>query len=352
MITTYIYDPQSKEEIVANYYRSLENNTDNIDEPIIVTSNIVKLRTEKIGVILSEIISLNSTKLRDDIPATSWGDIFTILNIPNIVIISNNIKEWIYLLNCIDSIREYIDLCNLGKIGFNTGSLKALFYLLGAFGYMNEEVQLIQLKELEEHSKWDSMIDSPNSSHVIRKTDYDTSLLNLNISSLIDHLSIDSGLFENNNNSHEQFYLYARMFHSIATLLFYSLENCVAESISIKKCKNCDKYFAPEKRSDAVYCDRSSPQDPNKTCKEYGARQAWQTKLKEDEAAGLYRKIYMSKQMLVKRNPDIKEYQEAFEWFKLESKLWKKAVKEGAESEDDYIQWLKKAKERKTLNNG
>lgn len=109
----------------------------------------------------------------------------------------------------------------------------------------------------------------------------------------------------------------------------------------VKKCKNCGKYFIPQNRSDEIYCDRISPQDENKSCKEYGAQATYKEKLQNDETLKLYRRIYMQKQMLVKRNPDIEQYKNDFEKFKSESKIWKKDVKENRKTEDEYLEWLK-----------
>ncbi|MDL2287880.1 DUF6076 domain-containing protein [Oscillospiraceae bacterium OttesenSCG-928-F05] len=114
---------------------------------------------------------------------------------------------------------------------------------------------------------------------------------------------------------------------------------CKAEGV-IKRCRNCGLYFIPEKRADAIYCDRPVPQNESKTCKTYGARKAWETTLKENPASGLYRKLYMAKQMRVRRYPDIPNYVEDFERFKAEAKRWKQDIKTGAKTQEDYYEWL------------
>jgi len=109
----------------------------------------------------------------------------------------------------------------------------------------------------------------------------------------------------------------------------------------IKYCKNCGKPFHPPKRQDRLYCDRPSPQDITKTCQEYGARQAHQDSLKSNEAMKLYRNIYMTKQMMAKRNPDYAKYQNEFDSFRDAAKKWKSGVKSGAKTENEYVEWLK-----------
>ena len=85
------------------------------------------------------------------------------------------------------------------------------------------------------------------------------------------------------------------------------------------------------------------------SCKEYGSKKLWYDKLKSDEIAKLSRNIYMAKQMLVKRNPDIIGYKDMFEFFKKERKKWEKAVKDGSKTRDEYVEWLNSMKVKKVL---
>ncbi len=123
----------------------------------------------------------------------------------------------------------------------------------------------------------------------------------------------------------------------------------IEEHFQIKKCGICGKYFVPLNRSDTLYCDRISPADPTRTCKEYGSQKLWYDRLKADEAAKLSRNIYSAKQMLVKRNPDILGYKKMFEYFKTERKKWEVWVKSGKKSKEEYISWLNEMKAKKTL---
>lgn len=123
----------------------------------------------------------------------------------------------------------------------------------------------------------------------------------------------------------------------------------IEEHFPIKKCGICGKYFVPLNRSDTLYCDRISPADPTRTCKEYGSQKLWYDRLKSDEVAKLSRNVYSAKQMLVKRNPDILGYKKMFEYFKTERKRWEKLVKSGVKSKDEYISWLNEMKAKKTL---
>lgn len=128
-----------------------------------------------------------------------------------------------------------------------------------------------------------------------------------------------------------------------------SASTLIDEQFPIKKCKICGKYFVPLNRSDTLYCDRVSPIDPKRTCKEYGSQKLWYDKLKNDEVAKLARNIYSAKQMLVRRNPDIVGYKKMFEYFKTERKKWEVLVKSGEKSKEEYVSWLNEMKVKKTL---
>lgn len=128
---------------------------------------------------------------------------------------------------------------------------------------------------------------------------------------------------------------------NLISALLFDMTTVLERETAINMCPNCGKYFIPPNRSDTKYCSRKSPQDESKTCQEYGAYSAWIKKSKEDETYSLYRKIYMQKQMMAKRNPEIPAYRENFEQFKKDSNNWKNQVKIGSSTPDAYLDWLK-----------
>ena len=109
---------------------------------------------------------------------------------------------------------------------------------------------------------------------------------------------------------------------------------------TVRKCKNCGRYFIPENRSDTMYCDNPSPADPGRTCKEYGSQRLWYERQKDDELATLSRNILSAKHMLAKRNPDIEDYKMSYDYFRNERKRWKDAVEAGKKSRSEYREWL------------
>lgn len=109
----------------------------------------------------------------------------------------------------------------------------------------------------------------------------------------------------------------------------------------ILKCKNCGKYFIAYNKINTLYCDRISPQNPAKNCKQYGKEIKWLERTKDEKDwYSLYRKIYQVFQKKAIRNPEHKESQKLFDDFRTESIKWKKAVKEGTKTEEEFIKWL------------
>lgn len=127
-----------------------------------------------------------------------------------------------------------------------------------------------------------------------------------------------------------------------------TLDYVIKNNLHINRCKNCGKYFIPQSRADEIYCDYTSPQNPDKTCKQYGTTQRWYEVLADDPALKLCRNIYTAKQMLVRRNPDIQAYTNNFDRFKGESAEWKRKYKSGECTADEFISWLNEQKGKKT----
>ena len=126
----------------------------------------------------------------------------------------------------------------------------------------------------------------------------------------------------------------------IADICMASLYHLLTLGHVIKVCGNCGKYFVPLRRSDALYCDRVSPFNASRTCKEDGSQRAFEEKLKTDEAEKLRRQIYQAKQMRVRRNPNIQSYKESFERWKKDVNQWKKDIKKGRKTSEEFILWL------------
>jgi len=143
-----------------------------------------------------------------------------------------------------------------------------------------------------------------------------------------------------NHHYHGKAYVYS--FNSLISAYYFSLLYFIENNIPIKKCKNCGKYFIPENRNSSVYCNRIYTD--KKTCKEIGANNAYNEKLKKDEVNGLYRKILSAKKMTANRNPDIPLYLEKYEKWKNEANQFKQDIKSGKKTEEEFKLWLEQTK--------
>ena len=82
--------------------------------------------------------------------------------------------------------------------------------------------------------------------------------------------------------------LYAR---HIPDIIDFSLRSCVERNITVRRCKNCGRYFAQTGRVSAEYCDRPVPRGQQK-CREIGAFQQWTLKQSDDPVFKAYRREY------------------------------------------------------------
>ena len=65
--------------------------------------------------------------------------------------------------------------------------------------------------------------------------------------------------------------LYAR---HIPDIIDFSLRSCVERDITVRRCKNCGRYFAQTGRVSAEYCDRPVSRGQQR-CREIGAFRQW-----------------------------------------------------------------------------
>lgn len=143
-----------------------------------------------------------------------------------------------------------------------------------------------------------------------------------------------------NHNYHLNTFFYS--FSSLLSVYYFCLLYFIENNIPIKICQNCNKYFIPENRNSSIYCNRIY--EKNKTCKEIGANIAYNEKLKKDEITSLYRKTLSAKKMLANRNPDIPMYLEKYEQWKKEANQFKKYIKNGLKTEEEFKKWIETTK--------
>ena len=106
---------------------------------------------------------------------------------------------------------------------------------------------------------------------------------------------------------------------SIFDMIDYSLRTCVERDITVRRCKNCGRWFPQMVRVSAEYCERPVPKG-QEVCREIGAFKQWTKKQSDDPVFKIYRR----------------EYKKRFAW-----------IKAGNIDDDSFKLWSKKAREEK-----
>lgn len=123
-------------------------------------------------------------------------------------------------------------------------------------------------------------------------------------------------------------------------LFSLGLSQALRMGLPVKPCENCGKYFIPKNRSDALYCYRPSPQNPEFTCRDYRLKRAWYDRSKADEVEKLSKSVYQTYFMRAKRRPDDEEFQSVFKQFSQQRSQWRKDVKAGKATAEQFKAWL------------
>ncbi len=127
--------------------------------------------------------------------------------------------------------------------------------------------------------------------------------------------------------------------NDLSAICYAVLEEIVKTTNNpIKKCQNCGMYFIPNSRLDEIYCDYPKPD--GKTCRDKGAFQAYNERLKQNKALAEYRRLYQLKSMAVGRNKDNKQMKKDFEKWKKDAKDRVNKLKRGVLTEDEVYEWL------------
>ena len=132
--------------------------------------------------------------------------------------------------------------------------------------------------------------------------------------------------------------------HIIEAACFISILELIKNNTPIYICKNCGNYFIPSSKKNTLYCNNIY--EHGKTCQEIGAMITYNEKLKKDEINSLYRKTLSAKKMLANRNPDIPMYLEKYEEWKNEANKFKKDIKQGKRTEEEFKKWIEETRKK------
>lgn len=127
--------------------------------------------------------------------------------------------------------------------------------------------------------------------------------------------------------------------NTVADMISFSLQTCVERNITVRRCKNCGRYFAQTGRVSAEYCDRT-PLDGQSSCRAMGAFQQWTLKQADDPVFKVYRREYKRRFAWIKagRISD----SEFYAWSE-QAREQKKRCDEGSITAEEFQRWLKES---------
>ena len=125
---------------------------------------------------------------------------------------------------------------------------------------------------------------------------------------------------------------------SIRDMIDYSLRSCVERNITVRRCKNCGRYFAQTGRVSAEYCGRPVPKGQQR-CRDIGALKQWTLRQAGNDTFKAYRKEYKRRFAWIKagRITD----QQFYDWSE-QARAEKKKCDREEISRDAFFEWLKK----------
>ena len=127
----------------------------------------------------------------------------------------------------------------------------------------------------------------------------------------------------------------------IGTIIYKSLCSILKETIYLKVCKNCGKYFIASNNS-YNYCTNIAPNEIKKTCRDVGRRIVFKNTKNSDPILSSYYQLYSRKSMMKSRNPDILKYATDFNKFKEIGKKKVAQYKDGKLSSEEFKNWINK----------
>ena len=124
----------------------------------------------------------------------------------------------------------------------------------------------------------------------------------------------------------------------IRDMIDYSLRSCVERNITVRRCKNCGRYFAQTGRVSAEYCGRPVPEGQQR-CRDIGALKQWTLRQANNDVFKAYRKEYKRRFAWIKagRITD----QQFYNWSE-QARAEKKKCDREEISRDAFFEWLKK----------
>lgn len=120
--------------------------------------------------------------------------------------------------------------------------------------------------------------------------------------------------------------------YSIWALIVVDIQTMIDCGVTVKRCKNCGKYFIPTSRSDEIYCDNLY-KTSGRTCKQVG----YENKVLNNEILREYRKIYKTQNARKQRNSHIPQIAERFKAWTEFARKQLESCQNGEQSLDSMV---------------
>ena len=120
-------------------------------------------------------------------------------------------------------------------------------------------------------------------------------------------------------------------------LMRFELMKMISQSVSIKKCANCGRYFILDGRSDIAYCSRPLADQPGKTCQDVGALKKYMDKVHADPIRKEFHKAYKRNHSRVRVGTMTQT--EFLEWSD-EAREKRDQCIAGGMGKDEFMEWV------------
>lgn len=124
-----------------------------------------------------------------------------------------------------------------------------------------------------------------------------------------------------------------------AASLSFGMPSPMRYNFTVRRCKNCGRYFAQTGRVSAEYCERPVPRG-EQVCREIGDFKQWTKKQSDDPIFKAYRKEYKRRFAWIKAGRISDE--DFYAWSE-QARAQKKECDEGIIALEDFQRWLKES---------
>lgn len=130
--------------------------------------------------------------------------------------------------------------------------------------------------------------------------------------------------------------------NDVSDLILASISAVISQGYSIGKCRECKNYFVSPDRKRKYCKDYREDKDKNKDKEDGSCYEKANRKRISDKNASQSRKMYNSIREMYSR-----KIGNDYEIFRKESKEWNRKIRQGKETEENYVAWLKSKYARK-----